>query len=161
MIKPTVGRVVWYVPAPGDTIPCGDQVLAAHIAYVHSDDCVNLMVIDMHGDTHTRSSVTLVQDGAREGSYCTWMPYQKGQAAKTDSVEAKLQAQERLVPGTLNHPAEQSKPVQDLPAAETPPLAPIPPQAQQAPQSHHADHPHHVEHPHHVDGVQQSPNSCG
>lgn len=48
MIVPTVGRVVWfyrYVPGQGHKGP-----LAAHVAHVHSDTLVNLMVIDEGGN---------------------------------------------------------------------------------------------------------------
>ncbi len=93
MIKPTVGRVVWYVGSEGDELngmPKSDQVCAALIAYVHSDTLVNLVVFDCNGAPHSRTSVTLLHEGAKEGPYCTWMPYQKGQAAKTEELEAKL-----------------------------------------------------------------------
>ena len=91
MIKPTVGRVVWYVGGSTDRIAQGGQVNAAIVAYVHSDEMVNLAVFDANGVAHSRTSVHLVEDGAREGAYCTWMPYQKGQAAKADALEQKLE----------------------------------------------------------------------
>lgn len=103
MIKPTVGRVVWYRPSVTDmySYPSGfggPQPNAAIIAYVHSDSMVNLMVIDHNGNQHSRTSVPLIQDDVGEvnpvggGSYCEWMPYQKGQAAKTDSLEQRFAA---------------------------------------------------------------------
>ena len=81
MILPTVGRVVWfykYSQGQGHKGP-----LAAHVAHVHGDDCVNLMVIDQNGSPRSETSVKLVQedDEAPTNDYCTWMPYQKGQAA--------------------------------------------------------------------------------
>lgn len=96
MIVPTIGRVVLYRPneidaelqAIGSTQP-----LAAHVAYVHGDRMVNLMVIDPNGNPHARTSVTLVQkeDVPPTGSaYCHWMDYQLGQAAKTEALEAQL-----------------------------------------------------------------------
>lgn len=91
MIQPTVGRVVWfykYVPGQGHKGP-----LAAHVAHVHSDAMVNLMVIDEMGTPRSETSVHLRQDigyAPPEGDYCEWMPYQKGQAAKTEALEAKL-----------------------------------------------------------------------
>jgi len=38
--------------------------------------------------------VPLVQDepGVPASSYCCWMPYQKGQAAKTEALEAAAKA---------------------------------------------------------------------
>lgn len=90
MIEPSVGRVVWYykyVEGQGFKGP-----LAAHIAHVHSDNMVNLMVIDQNGNPHGETSVPLEQEDndAHMGSYCTWMPFQKGQAAKTEEAERKL-----------------------------------------------------------------------
>lgn len=89
MIKPTVGRVVWYRPNETDAITLGvglgRQPLAAHVAYVHSDTMVNLMVIDPNGYPRSRTSVRLMQEGlpALAGeSFCEWMPYQVGQAKK-------------------------------------------------------------------------------
>jgi hypothetical protein len=89
MIKPTVGRVVWYhAPLP----PNHDQPNAALVAFVWSDTCVNLAVFDSDGVTSHQTSVYLWQgDGPRpSSSYCEWMPYQQGQAAKTEALEAKL-----------------------------------------------------------------------
>lgn len=92
MIKPTVGRVVWYYPFPSDPGPSpGGQPLAAHVAHVWSETCVNLMVIDANGVSYNRTSVLLVQDGSArpDVGFCEWMPYQKGQAAKHEALEAK------------------------------------------------------------------------
>jgi len=92
MIKPTVGRVVHYYPAADDlgAKPAQGQPLAALIARVWSDACVNLAYMDANGVSYNKTSVLLVQDddAARPGSgYCAWMPYQKGQAAKTEALE--------------------------------------------------------------------------
>lgn len=90
IIKPTVGRVVWfykYVPGNGYKGP-----LAAHICAAWGDACVNLMVIDEGGTPRGETSVRLIQDGDAppEANYCCWMPYQKGQAAKTEALEKEL-----------------------------------------------------------------------
>lgn len=90
MIKPTVGRVVWfyrYVQGQGHKGP-----LAAHVAFVHSDTMLNLMVIDENGNPRAQTSVSLIQDDhdVPAHDYCAWMPYQKGQAAKTEALEAGL-----------------------------------------------------------------------
>ena len=98
MISPTVGRVVWFHPGSGDRIMrYPDQPLAAHIAHVWSDTNVNLMVIDADGACCSRTSIFLMQDGGRPVSsgeaYCEWMPYQKGQAARTEAAEAAVRSQ--------------------------------------------------------------------
>lgn len=93
MIQPTIGRVVWYHPTPGENIVGNDgaQPLAAIVAHVWSDTCVNLAVFDANGASTNRTSVLLVQEGnpVPGCGYCEWMPYQKGQAAKTEALEAK------------------------------------------------------------------------
>lgn len=100
MIKPTIGRVVWYWPNAHDLKTLGafayegsDQPFAATVSFVHSDRMVNLSVVDHNGSQYERRSVTLLQDGDTVNSkagYAEWMPYQKGQAAKTEALESKL-----------------------------------------------------------------------
>lgn len=89
MIVPTVGRVVWFykhVPGHGHKGP-----LAAHVAHVHNDSLLNLMVIDEYGHPRSETGVPLKHDDSADvpaSDYATWMPYQKGQAAKTEALEA-------------------------------------------------------------------------
>lgn len=89
MIKPTVGRVVHYRP-----IGVNGPAHAAIIACVHNDTCVNLAVFDANGSPYSRASVKLLHDDMNpsipEGGYAEWMPYQKGQAAKTEELEKAL-----------------------------------------------------------------------
>ncbi|WP_423459986.1 Gp49 family protein [Ottowia sp. VDI28] len=101
VIPPTVGRVVWFHPAintveSGFAQARGDAPLAAIIARVWSDNCVNLAVFDANGNSHSRTSVLLVQDADAcdrpAGNYCTWMPFQKGQAAKTEAAKSAAPA---------------------------------------------------------------------
>lgn len=81
MIKPTIGRVVWYwvaKPSPQQ------QPLAAIVANVIDDGHVNLSVFDAEGNQRGETNVPLVQEEGVEvvGShYCEWMPYQKAVAA--------------------------------------------------------------------------------
>ena len=98
-ITPTVGRVVWFHPRRDDNIarnptyPHHNDPLAAHIAAVISPSIVNLMVIDAKGMPHGYEGVFLhdgQSDAPVNGDWCEWMPYQKGQAAKTESLEQKL-----------------------------------------------------------------------
>jgi hypothetical protein len=89
MISPTIGRVVLYHPKAGAT-----TTHAAIVAYVWSDRMVNLAVFDENGHAYSVTSVTLVQpeDETAPTSYCEWMPYQKGQAAKTEALEAAMKS---------------------------------------------------------------------
>jgi len=86
MIKPTVGRVVLYHPLDDD----GDAELrhAATIAFVHNDGLVNLGIVDSNGVAYSERDVRLCQDDdICLERMCEWMPYQKGQAAKTEQLE--------------------------------------------------------------------------
>ena len=99
MIKPSNGRIVWYTP---DRASDSDHKIAQHnqmvplaamVAHVWGDRMVNLVVFDSNGAMHARTSVTLLQDDDAKpegGRFCVWMPYQLGQAAKTEALEAKL-----------------------------------------------------------------------
>lgn len=93
MIKPTIGRVVWYNPHHEFESIHSDQPMAALVTYVWSDNMVNLAVFDAHGTNISRTSVFLWQgDGDRPTgqSFAEWMPFQKGQAAKTEALEKEL-----------------------------------------------------------------------
>ena len=97
MIEPTVGRVVLYHPAVDDpggmhlSEPTKD-VHAAIICYVWDNTSVNLAVFDSNGVPYARTSIYLLQEGNERpvGPYCEWMPYQLGQAKKTEEAQAKL-----------------------------------------------------------------------
>lgn len=97
MIKPTPGRIVHYYPSGSDNMTViGAEPLAAIIVGVWSDTCVNLCVFDTNGIPHQKTSVLLVQDNMdvpADTGYADWMPYQKGQAAKTEEFESKMNTQ--------------------------------------------------------------------
>lgn len=83
MIKPTVGRVVWFNPHPAELFAFSDQPLAALVTYVHSDTMVNVVVFDSNGGVHAKTSIRLQQDeplDAKGGNFVAWMPYQKAVA---------------------------------------------------------------------------------
>lgn len=94
MIKPTIGRVVWFTPAHNraevgfthyDDVAGmeGNQVHAAMIVYVWSDSLINLVVFDHDGTPHPKTSVPLVQADEpkpESGYFASWMPFQVGQA---------------------------------------------------------------------------------
>lgn len=93
MIKPTIGRVVWYHPAFIPDSGSNEKTLTALICHVWSDTCVNLAVFDSNGIASNQTSVFLFQgEGERPGScFAEWMPYQQGQAAKTEQLQSKLE----------------------------------------------------------------------
>lgn len=98
LIKPTVGRVLWFFPrlewatAEGIVYVPGEP-LAATIARVWGDRMVNLAFVDASGVSFNATSIKLLQenDAPPDGDhFAMWMPYQNGQAAKTEEVEKKL-----------------------------------------------------------------------
>ena len=101
MIKPSIGRVVWYRhDAVNDQGMARDvtQPLAAIITHVWHERMVNLVVFDANGTPFSRTSIALVQEGDPQPPgqrYCEWMPYQKGQAAKTEALESQLKGAEQ------------------------------------------------------------------
>jgi hypothetical protein len=92
MIKPTIGRVVWYHPAFQPDSGSNENTHAAIICHVWSDTCVNLAFFDANGIAGSQTSVFLFQgEGERPSScYAEWMPYQQGQAAKSEALEKQL-----------------------------------------------------------------------
>lgn len=87
-IVPTPGRIVYFSPAADDGIGNGSVPLAAIIAGVNEDGTLNLGVFSANADFERRLNVTLVQEGdeAPATGHAYWMPYQLGQAAKTEEV---------------------------------------------------------------------------
>jgi hypothetical protein len=91
MIKPTIGRKVWFWPDSSvyanyisDPTPVENQPFDATVVAVYGDRMVNLRVTDHNGTSWFESSVPLMQDddtisGSR---FATWMPYQVSQAKK-------------------------------------------------------------------------------
>ncbi len=89
MIKPTIGRIMWYWP---ELSARDDQPWAAIVTRVWSDNVVDLAVWDHNGNAKSRTSVPIVQDGsphtAGDPQYVEWMPYQIGQAKKHEADKA-------------------------------------------------------------------------
>lgn len=92
-----MGRHVNFWPiqeGPEDKLGLGGQPMAAIVTHVWDSHCVNLAVFGMGGDgPYAYTSVPLVQPGEEppgDQDYCSWMAYQKGQAAKTEAAEKKL-----------------------------------------------------------------------
>jgi hypothetical protein len=94
MIKPTVGRMVWFYPQgplpPGFIYHDIKQPCAAQVAYVAPNETeLNLLVLDQNAIAHPVTQVPLVQEGEPkpEGqSFCAWMPYQIGQAKQQSAA---------------------------------------------------------------------------
>jgi hypothetical protein len=120
-IVPTKGRIVWYVLSADDAAAINKQRKDAfeHLAY-HRSNAIGVMVhfgneakegaiypamvVETWGDkpdSYVNLKVELDGSdsfwatsrkvGEGPGTY-HWMPYQKGQAQKTDALEKKLQA---------------------------------------------------------------------
>lgn len=97
MIKPSIGRVVWFQPAKAEDQPKLDQPYAALIAYVWNDRMVNLAYFNENGEHRNATSVMLLQDEDPipvTGYYAEWMPFQKGQAQKTEALEKQAEVQQ-------------------------------------------------------------------
>lgn len=80
MIKPTIGRIVWYYGGAAEE----QQAEAAIVCYVHGNRLVNLSVHDQAGNVRSQMSVTLVQeeDPPATGQHARWMPFQITQSTQ-------------------------------------------------------------------------------
>jgi len=87
-IAPTVGRIVYFFASADDGIATTGAPLAAIITAVNDDGTINLAVFSQHASVSARLNVTLVQEGDETPAtgHAEWMPYQLGQAAKTEEV---------------------------------------------------------------------------
>lgn len=118
-IVPTVGRIVWFYErvehdhhgAPG-ILTIGPQagivagVFEAQFKYANNKAyLLTLSVCNPSSGVHRGvERVPLIQEGEKAptlGPYCTWMPYQIGQAAQTEGVAKRVAA--------LAERAEQSR----------------------------------------------------
>jgi hypothetical protein len=103
-ITPTVGRLLHYHPNQADAYGHArrGQPLAAVVAHVNDDGSINISALSAEGSWFGRLRVPIVQEGedvsplAIAYGYCTWMPYQVGQAAKTEQLEKQLNAEPRF-----------------------------------------------------------------
>jgi hypothetical protein len=125
MIKPTVGRIVWYYGSKDLVIY---QPLSAIICFVESDEKVNLHVFGAKGECFPRERVRLVQDLEKskasdnlpDSEFCTWMPFQKAQPAVAEAVETRLKVLEIYVAERLGQVESGKKEQPDPKIAETP-----------------------------------------
>jgi hypothetical protein len=145
MIRPTVGRMIWYRPKPDEDISQRDgQPLAAVVTGVHYDDdpvtnrtLVNVSVFGFNGTgPHFRLGIAISEDNEPAPGECCWMPYQKGQAAKAEALEQQLKSRDPFdhdgdgrPGGSLprRHPFDHDgdgKPGGSLPQAQSAPAEP-------------------------------------
>lgn len=135
MIEPGIGRIVHFYPAghaPG-ALPH-----AAMIVGISSERVINLAIWDHEGHHYHGTDVQLLQDNdvPTEGQcHAEWMPFQKGQAAKTEALQAQLAAPP--VPQPAPQAQQQAAPVQQ----EAAPVPQVADQAQPAPQPQAAPDP--------------------
>lgn len=82
MIKPTIGRQVWYWSRDPKVLDKDTQPEAATVVYVWNDRNVNLQVINKNGISRSETSIQLRQpeDPVPDHGHCVWMPFQIGQA---------------------------------------------------------------------------------
>ena len=102
-IKPTVGRIVNYFPhVENDRVDPSSgkaQPYPAIITHVWDDSVVNLAVFNdcsfpLKPDALSPMSVSLLGDGVEPTGRCwQWMPFQTGQAAKSDAQTAEFTKQ--------------------------------------------------------------------
>jgi hypothetical protein len=90
MITPTIGRVVWVI-RPYDTVDI-KQAEVGFVTYVWGDRMINVAGFSHNGTPFVITYLPLVQDDEPkpEGNFACWMPYQKGQAAKTERLESLM-----------------------------------------------------------------------
>lgn len=81
---PTIGRVVYFYRG-GDP-----KEYAAIVADVTGEYTVNLGVFDHSGREGGVFGVRHVDEKGGATYWWDWMPFQKGQAAKTEAVQAEL-----------------------------------------------------------------------
>ncbi len=133
-IRPTIGRRVWFRPSadylarnPTMTQLNPEQAMDAGIVYVHHDHMVNLQVADHVGRQFMVPSVPLLA-GAWEASdgldfAAEWMPFQKGQAAKSEVSEKAIshpvctqrdQLEYALVSGAATSIAQEPRRAQEI-----------------------------------------------
>ncbi len=117
---PTVGRNVYFEPGEGqhsqngkvvqfagdaDAPQSTQQPLLGFVCYVHSDELVNLLVIDHTGNGHSLTSVPFIPAGVpvpKDGPYAYWMPYQVGQHRAQTVPQEPPPEQRRVEPDDAN-----------------------------------------------------------
>lgn len=95
IIKPTVGRIVYFYEAKSGPYDNGPTVkvtgpLAARVTAVHGDTCINVAIDNANGSgSFGRTSIRLLHPGEHRptlGEWCEWMPYQIEQANQAEAI---------------------------------------------------------------------------
>lgn len=128
IIKPTVGRKVWYRPCANDqkgptpmciagSLEAGNaQPLDATVIAVWGDRCVSVLVTDAVGKQFPVLSCTMLQagdepakdaDGKVIGRYVEWMPYQLGQAIQATVGQAVAEPAQPEAPAARGREARK------------------------------------------------------
>jgi hypothetical protein len=136
VIKPTIGRVVWFWSAAAAWQHPDAQPWAALVTHVWADDCVSLAAFDQNGDLSPQHKAYLWNgEGERPlGAHAEWMPYQKGQAAKVDvdvvalatkvlELESQLKTAMQMLMESTKAKAEPAPPPSVPSVPSVPPLA--------------------------------------
>lgn len=93
--EPTVGRMVHYWPADtanDDVMHILDpkQPFSAQIVWLCDSGLIGVVIHDQAGHRHFRVVPLRQGDEVIALPFCEWMDFQKGQAAKTEQLEAAL-----------------------------------------------------------------------
>lgn len=107
---PTIGRVVYFYDASGA------REKMAFVTDVIEGHKVNLFVINHNGSIASRYEVRHAKDSGQDagqnsgvsGAHWDWMPYQKGQATKTEELQRELDNNAALALGAAARAAGPS-----------------------------------------------------
>lgn len=106
MIKPTIGRVVWFFQNGVGRADEKRQPNAMLVAFVHEGgELVNLGGFNSNGQPISACSVPLLQEESQYPvveAFCCWMPYQIGQAAKEKQMDKPVAVTPAPVAGPVS-----------------------------------------------------------
>lgn len=117
--KPTPGRIVWFHPAGLGLELQALPAIVTHVcdpSEVQGKYVVNLCVFDQNGVPLAggRRRVKHISDWPKQEEmelvnkdFWTWMPYQTGQAQKTEDLAGKLESRIAVLEATVNTLSEQ------------------------------------------------------
>lgn len=83
MITPTVGRTIYYKPRTSEVLYVHDQPWICFITHINADGTINVYALNEVGQPIAKNHMTLAQDRDPVEGEVYWMPYQVGQASKS------------------------------------------------------------------------------